>query len=140
MSYRAAVRTLAVFGFLAAICAVVSLSPAQEPEDRKGSRTAFMRQKLEFAKEMLDGLATEDFEKIDKNAKLLKKLSIAAEWEVPTMPNATEYIAETNEFQRDCDAAVKAAKDKNIDGATLAYVRMTTTCVSCHKYVRSLVK
>ena len=28
------------------------------------------------------------------------------------------------------------AKAKNLDGATLAYVRLTMNCIECHKYVR----
>ena len=55
------------------------------------------------------------------NAKALKRLSEAAEWESPSIPNATEYIVFTTEFQRVADDLLKKAKDKNIDGATLAY-------------------
>jgi len=63
-------------------------------------------------------------------------LSQAAEWEVPMIPNATDYVALTSEFQRNTDELVKAAKQGNIDGATLAYVKLTMNCVQCHKYVR----
>ena len=45
---------------------------------------------------------------IEKNAKALKKLSEAAEWEVPMIPNATDYVALTSEFQRYTDELVKA--------------------------------
>ena len=31
---------------------------------------------------------------------------------------------------------VKAAKEKNLEAATLAYVRVTMSCVNCHKLVR----
>ena len=66
----------------------------------------------------------------------LKKLSEAAEWEVPTIPNATDYVALTTEFQRNCDDLLKQAKARNIDGATLSYLKLTMTCVQCHKFVR----
>jgi hypothetical protein len=33
---------------------------------------------------------------------------------------------------------VKMAKDKNLDGAALAYVQLTMSCVNCHKYVREI--
>jgi hypothetical protein len=29
-----------------------------------------------------------------------------------------------------------AAGKKNIDGATLGYLKLTTTCVECHKHLR----
>ena len=92
---------------------------------------------LEFAKNVLEGITVENYDLISKNAKGLKRLSSAAEWEVPSIPNIDEYLPYTNEFQRHCDDLVKAAKDKNVDGATLAYVRLTTNCVNCHKYVRA---
>ena len=95
-----------------------------------------MRQKLEFSKNLLEGLSLEDYRMTEKNAKALRRLSEAAEWEVPTIPNATDYVALTSEFQRYADDLVRNAKLKNIDGATLAYLKLTMNCVQCHKFVR----
>ena len=55
-------------------------------------------------------------------------------------PNATDYIAFTTEFQRLADEMALKAKEKNLDGATLAYLRLTMNCVNCHKYVRQTTK
>jgi len=126
----------------AAILALASLPfvPAQSTgragQQEKQNRSEFMRRKLEFSKNVLEGLALEQYPMIEKNAKALKILSQAAEWEVPMIPNATDYVALTSEFQRNTDELVKAAKQGNIDGATLAYVKLTMNCVQCHKYVR----
>jgi hypothetical protein len=109
---------------------------ARAKEQGKHSRAEFMRMKLEYSKKVLEGLTLEDYETIVKNAKALKKVSEAAEWEVPTIPNASEYVVFTTDFQRQADELAKKARDKNIDGATLAYVRMTMNCVDCHKFVR----
>jgi hypothetical protein len=95
-----------------------------------------MRQKLEFSKNVLEGLSLEQFPAIERNARALKKLSEAAEWEVPMIPNATDYVALTTEFQRFADELARNAKQGNIDGATLAYLKLTMNCVQCHKYVR----
>lgn len=108
----------------------------QDKEKSPPSRRDFMRQKLEFSKQILEGLTTENYESLGKGAKALRRLSRAAEWEVPTIPNATEYVTFTAEFQRLCDELTLKAKEKNIDGATLAYLRITMNCVNCHKYVR----
>jgi hypothetical protein len=123
-------------GGLALVGAICAFS-ARAQEERTGSRSAFMRQKLEFAKNVLEGLTVENYDLIEKNAKGLKRLSTASEWEVASIPNVEEYLPYTTEFQRLCDEMIKAAKDKNIDGATLGYVRLTTNCVNCHKYVRA---
>jgi hypothetical protein len=117
----------------------LSLIRAQQPSPAR-SRREFMRQKLDFSKEVLEGLSLEQFASIERGGKALKKLSEAAEWEVPTIPNATDYIAQTTDFQRSCDDLLKQAKARNIDGATLAYLKLTMTCVQCHKFVRFAAK
>jgi hypothetical protein len=112
-----------------------SATKAGQPAPKR-DRSEYMRQKLNFSKDVLEGLSLEQFPLIEKNAKALRKLSEAAEWEVPTIPNATDYVALTTEFQRNADELAKQAKAHNIDGATLAYLKLTMTCVQCHKYVR----
>jgi cytochrome c556 len=121
---------------LASLSFVPALSTGRAGQQEKQNRSEFMRRKLEFSKNVLEGLALEQYPMIEKNAKALKVLSQAAEWEVPMIPNATDYVALTSEFQRYADDLVKAAKQGNIDGATLAYVKLTMNCVQCHKYVR----
>jgi hypothetical protein len=113
---------------------------AQDGAQKPHSRAEFMRIKLEYSKKVLEGLTLEDFPAISKNAKALKRLSEAAEWEVPTIPNAPDYLVFTTEFQRLADEMDRKAREKNIDGATLAYLRLTMNCVTCHKYVRQATK
>ena len=109
-------------------------------QQRPTSRAEFMRMKLEHSKNVLEGLTLENYDAISKSAKALRRISEAAEWEVPTIPNATDYVAFTSDFQRSCDELIKKAKDKNVDGATLAYLSLTMNCVKCHKYVREAPK
>ncbi len=121
---------------LASLPFVPAFSVGWAGQQEKQNRSEFMRRKLEFSKNVLEGLALEQYSMIEKNAKALKILSEAAEWDVPTIPNATDYVALTSEFQRHADDLVKSARQGNIDGATLAYVKLTMNCVQCHKYVR----
>jgi cytochrome c556 len=125
-----AMLILTALGVVAALS--VSRAGPQEPR----SRSEYMRQKLEFSKNVLEGLSLEQYPMIEKNAKALRRLSQAAEWEVPMIPNATDYVALTSEFQRYAEDLARCAKQGNIDGATLAYVKLTMNCVQCHKYVR----
>lgn len=118
-----------------AFTATRAAQPAQ-----KRSRAEFMREKLNFSKDVLEGLALEQFSKIEAGGKALKKLSEGAEWEVATIPNATDYVMLTTDFQRHCDDLVKQAKAKNIDGATLAYLKLTMGCVTCHRFIRNGAK
>jgi hypothetical protein len=125
---------LAVGLGLLVILAGVATTRGQDPASQK--RRVFMRQKLEFSKRVLEGLTLEDYDTITKSARALKQLSMASEWQVPTIPHVTEYLPMTNEFQHICDELAEKSRAKNIDGATLAYVRLTMNCVNCHKYVR----
>src|SRR5262249_40881692 len=84
---------------------------AEQGAQKPHSRAEFMRMKLEFSKKVLEGLTLEDYPAISKNAKALKRLSEAAEWEVPTIPNATDYVIFTTEFQRLTDEMDRKAKD-----------------------------
>jgi hypothetical protein len=137
---RSSNRKRIALGFAGlALAGAILAVRAQEPK-RPPSRVEFMRLKLEYSKKVLEGLTLEDFETIVKNAQALKRLSEAAERAAPTIPSAGEYVVFTTEFQRLTDELVKKGLEKNIDGATLAYLRLTMNCVNCHKYVRHVAK
>jgi hypothetical protein len=125
---------------LAGLALAATFLAARGQEPRPRTRAEFMRLKLEYSKLVLEGLTLENYATIIKNAQALKKLSEAAEWEVPTIPSVGEYIVFTTEFQRLADELSKKAGEKNMDGATLAYLRLTMNCVNCHKYVRQVAK
>lgn len=137
-------RTIAqslCLGFFGLACLVLAFTATRAAQPaQKRSRAEFMREKLNFSKDVLEGLALEQFAKIEKGGKALKKLSEGAEWEVATIPNATDYVMLTTDFQRHADELVKQAKAKNIDGATLAYLKLTMSCVTCHKFIRDAEK
>jgi len=122
------------------VAPVLTLNSRGQEAAQPSKRAEFMRMKLDFSKDILDGLVTEDFDSIVDNARKLKRLSMAAEWEVPTIPNVQEYLPFTTDFQRIADDMQKYARAKNLDGATLAYTRMTINCVECHKYVRAVTR
>ena len=81
----------------------------------------------------LKGLVTEDLEQVAKEAQNMEMLSQDASWKVL---QTAEYMQRSDEFRRSCKTLLSAAKKGNLDGATLAYVKVTLQCVDCHKYVR----
>jgi hypothetical protein len=105
------------------------VSAVEQPKDN------LMKQKLVHSQQLLEGIALADFAKIEKNADDLISLSHKAAWRVLQTPDYTRY---SDEFRRGCDGIIKMAKQKNIDGASLAYVQVTLTCVNCHKHVREV--
>lgn len=106
-----------------------------QPQQPAGNLDMFMRSKLEHSQRVLEGLTTGNHELVAKHAQQISLLSQAEMWQVLQTP---EYFERSLEFRRATDAITEAAKNKNLDGATLAYVDMTVKCVSCHKYVRQV--
>ncbi len=93
-----------------------------------------MKMKLERAKNILEGVVLEDFDKIASNARALKLLSMESGWNVY---QTEQYISHSNDFRRSVDTLAQAAEDKNINLATLGYVALTVRCVECHTYLRT---
>ena len=104
-------------------------------EAQDNALKALMTKKLESSQKVLEGLAINDFDKIGKNADELIRISKAAEWRVLKTP---QYEVHSNEFRRTAETLAKMADGKNLDGAALAYVELTLTCVKCHKHVREV--
>ncbi len=92
-----------------------------------------MHDKLTHSQQILDGLVTEDFSKIQKGAKALNDIG-RRKW---TESESPEYRTQNQVFWFTAASLSTAAEQKNIDGATLAYTQLTLSCVNCHKIVRS---
>jgi cytochrome c556 len=127
MRYPRLIASCVVLVLLTSLLAVAVLS-AQE-----GKLPVFMRSKLFHAEKTLEGLATEDFGLIEKHS---QAISLLCEDELWSVLKTKEYENRSNEFRRSVDAITNAAREKDLDAATLAYVDTTMKCVSCHKYVR----
>ncbi len=105
----------------------------KKPAGSRAAHEALMRKKLDSAQNVLEGLTLEDFRLIAKGAGELKAASTSAEFNVI---NDGYYNAYAARFRRTTEKMEKAAREKNLDLATLAYLDMTLSCVECHKYVR----
>lgn len=97
------------------------------------STSEVMKQKLTHTQDLLRGITLEDYAAIEVSARKIKQLSQATGWFARQTP---EYELFTAELRRQSDALERAAKNRNIDAATLAYFQLTVSCVSCHKYLR----
>jgi cytochrome c556 len=97
----------------------------------------FMQRKLDDAREIVSGLAMEDFQKIGKASQDMMLLSHEADWNVFQTP---EYLHMSSEFRSSAERLRDNANANNLDGATLAYFEVTLNCVRCHKYVRKNIK
>ncbi len=106
-------------------------SVGQEPGQAKTS--TFMRLKLEPAKNILEAIALADYSMIAKNAGTIRNLMLDEGWMVE---QTEDYRRQSEEFRKVVEQIRDAANQKNLDGATLAYVQMTIRCVQCHQALR----
>lgn len=127
-------RSLAAAGLAAAalVAAFVVQAAEAPPADRVA---AFMRAKLAHSEHVLEGLAVENYDLIERAAQELSLASLDSNWQVL---QTEDYVRQSAEFRRSCDALKRAAREKNLDGAALAWVDVTLKCVQCHKYVRDV--
>jgi hypothetical protein len=93
----------------------------------------FMRAKLGHSQHVIEGLTLADFDLIARGAKELSLASQASSWEVL---QTADYARQSSEFRRSCDLLHRAASEKNLDGAALAWMEVMMKCIQCHKYVR----
>ena len=89
--------------------------------------------KLDKSKAILEGLTLEDYDKIARNARSMKLLSLESGWNVL---QTEEYRSQSRDFRRTCDMMAEAAEQKDISRTALGYVAMTVRCVECHSYMR----
>ena len=123
-------RWMLVFAVLA--IAVGLNDSSGQPRIPMGTKE-FMREKLEHAQKLLEALALEDFNTVRARAEKLSEMTRAASWQAFQNPDYVEFSAA---FRRHANSIAKAAREKNIDAATLGYMRMTGSCMDCHKFVR----
>lgn len=103
-----------------------------QAEKESGVKEA-MRQKMAYSQQVLAGITLGDYGLIANNAKKLVELSNKTNWYSRQVP---EYELFLNEFRRNAQELMEAGQQKDLDAASLAYVQMTLSCVSCHKFIR----
>jgi hypothetical protein len=131
---------LAVSAATGALWAWGVLSNAEEgPREGKNQApvAVLMRAKLASSQKVLEGLVTERFDLIKDGANELHKISEAAEWRDAKDP---VYHHHSAEFRRLTEKLVRMSTDHNLEGASFTYMHLTTTCISCHQYVRDVVR
>jgi hypothetical protein len=82
---------------------------------------------------VFDALVLADFKRIARGASALSFLSQAEEWQVSKTPRYLQYSAD---FREAADRLAARARDRQLDGATLAFTEMMHCCVRCHEYIR----
>jgi hypothetical protein len=116
-----------------------SPGPAQQKDKpdapAQPNEAMVMQVKLKRSQSLLEALAKEDFKTLEESAESLVRISDSTAF--LRAYKTAEYEFQAQVFRRSAVALAAKAKDKNLDGATLAYTEMTLSCVKCHSYFRT---
>lgn len=115
------------------LLAVEHLS-AQEVQNEQ-LMTAAMQRKLEYSQNILEGLTTEDFDLIRKNAQEMQAISRVEAF--LQFSDTQTYRTQLQVFDFSNAELIRLADEKSIDGTALAFTQLTLSCVNCHKALRS---
>lgn len=106
----------------------------KEPSDVE-SRRDFMRTKLMYSQNILEGLTTNDFAEIEHAVKELQKVTQGEKW---LSVEDEDYAEHTADFEKSTKRLLEAAKTSNIEATALRFHEMSLRCIDCHKHVRKL--
>jgi hypothetical protein len=95
-----------------------------------------MSAKLTHSKDLLEGLVTRDFDKIEKAATAMKQVSLNGPTRVEGDQVEDELFGHFRlEFLRISTQLEEMAKKENLEGAAFAYQNLTAHCLACHSYL-----
>lgn len=109
----------------------------QEKQTSDAPATApsvWMKRKLEYSRNILAGLANEDFDMVADNARAMQFMSKFEGFLRGKMPG---YRTQLQIFQNANEEIIEQAQKDNVEGATLAFSQLTVSCVNCHKQLRA---
>ncbi len=93
----------------------------------------WMAQKIDLSKKILESLTKEDFSALEADAKQLRTLG---KIEGFVRRQDTTYSRYQQQFDSALLDVANQARNHNVEGATLAFNQLTTSCVICHKRLR----
>lgn len=117
-------------------------SPTKNPGENKQApgqlklptRQEAMAAKLKGSQVILEGIALNDFDKIQTSSRDL--IDIIGVTDFLNAYKGQEYLFHVESFRRPVVTIQKKAKEKNMDGVLLAYNDMTLSCMKCHQAMR----
>jgi cytochrome c556 len=120
---------------IALLVGPIHAQPKKPSEPDKSS--VWMKMKLTATQNIIAGLTEADFEKVRVSAESMSFLGYLESW---TRSNTPEYKRQVTYFDFANSELIRQAREKNLDGATLAYNQLSISCVQCHKIVRDASK
>lgn len=130
-------RQLLVFAVVFSAAGWLGWSADAQEGGKKGPVQVTMREKLDAAAKVLEGLAIEDKELVLEGTKVLTAVTKAEVWQVL---KDSDYREHTQAFRSAVKRLDAAAQKSEFASAQLEWLDMNKRCFDCHNHVRSLKK
>jgi hypothetical protein len=111
---------------------VVAATAGSSPFAQTRPLNAVMREKLEHSQRILEAVVTSNWDQLDREGRALARASQDPAWSVLQMP---EYVRHSDAFLRATRDLIEAAKLRDLEAASLGFISLSTSCVSCHRYI-----
>jgi hypothetical protein len=109
-------------------------TPSAETDVHKGEPVSFwMKKKLDYSKNIMEGIALGDFDKVSQNAQTLHGLS---KIEAFVRRGTPGYRGQVDAFDQSLTEIIRQADKENLEGTTLGFHQLTVSCVKCHRDLR----
>lgn len=108
--------------------------PQEKPEVTAAKPMSFwMAKKLDHSKEMLEALTSADFDRLVETA---EQLQFIGKFEGFVRGRNEAYVSQLKTFELANRELIRQAERRNVEGATLAFNQLTSSCVACHVQLR----
>lgn len=109
--------------------------PATAQKEDESDR--WMHAKLHSAQQIFAGLTQGDLEVVKKRAQYMAVVNVLEDWvKKSEFKKKSAYQGQLNAFEFANKELIRNADDENIDGALEAWVKLSRSCVECHKLIR----
>jgi hypothetical protein len=121
----------------AAACLAITCGRPTKADEKP---TDWMKTKLDMSQKILAGLTKGDLEAVQADGQRMNVVNFMEKLVASDQPHYKEYMRQLNSFETANRELIRQASAKNVEGATLAYVQLTVSCVQCHRVVRDAKK
>ena len=111
---------------------LVAVTAGPSPSAQTARTKQVMRTKLDHSKRILEAVVTSNWQLLDRESRELALVVRDPGWSSLRMP---EYVRRSEAFLRATDDLIEAAKSRDLESASLGFMSLTTSCVSCHRYL-----
>ncbi len=116
--------------------AIAWSQPREERPPAPAESAALMRAKLASTQKIVEGLLAKDFDLVVRGGDELLKIEAHAGW--PAEQDQV-YSHHRNGMQQQAAKISQLGRDRNLEGASYAYMHLVSSCIDCHSYCRDVL-